>query len=221
MVLKKLLARPPKQNSTVVQDAMARSFLILRFVVGICAFCLPMAVTLLAGHLDPTKQTSVSYYYYEARARDVFVAVLCIIGVFLLSYNVYQKEVWIHSCMGVFALLVGMCPTHSEFQPFPGLFLKIWHIHVVSAVLLFVGMEVLAWFYFPYQYSLSRGLPDRVRHLEALVYRLCAGVIVLSTIGFLLRLCIVRTQSDSLYYLEFISIMSFGVAWLTKSHALF
>src|SRR4051812_49948350 len=83
----------------------------LRTFIVILGIALPWAVWLVAHycyHEEP--QPSISAFYYTG-SRDLFVGMLCAIGVFLLFYQGPQRiDAWVSSVAGAGALGVAVFP---------------------------------------------------------------------------------------------------------------
>jgi hypothetical protein len=100
----------------------ARSYLLIRTVVGVLGGLLPTLMLLLEWAFlkgDVTVRGSLSAYYFTP-ARDLFVGVLSVAGVLLLTYLAAQPrtwDFWLSSVAGVGALVVAYFPT--ERSPLP------------------------------------------------------------------------------------------------------
>ncbi len=200
------------------------SYLNVRAVIGALAIFLPPLVLVL--NWNPKIQSSISAYYHVPATHDVFVAVLCAIGLFLFSYNGYSDEWFLHKLMGLGAIGVGLCPTAFYDDK------NVLHtnafaiIHNISAATLFAGMAVMSIFFFTRNQDAS-GLSEKHKAFNAKIYRICGGII--AGVGFLFGLRILyfliiglRVPRDSsLFFVEWISIWSFGFAWFLKSHIIF
>ena len=74
----------------------ARTYLLIRLVVGGVGVLLPVALWLvdalvLQGSI--TLRGSLSAYYHSG-ARDLFVGALCVVGCLLLTYLAAQRRTW-------------------------------------------------------------------------------------------------------------------------------
>jgi hypothetical protein len=93
-----------------------RSWYSTRLTVGILGIAMPFA--LIIGDLfvlegSAWTRGSLSAYYHSG-VRDVFVGVLCIVGVFLISYRMSDwrhPDSWLSTAAGIAALLVAFFPT--------------------------------------------------------------------------------------------------------------
>ena len=210
---------------------MLVSYLNLRGAIGLFAMLLPVVVFSVGVSLGQPMRTSISSYYHYAPTRDIFVAILCAIGVFLSCYsgysrgNWYRNELWIHKVMGVTAALVGLCPTRQAGIT-QGPYLEfLAHVHVFSAASLMIAMAVTAFWMFPINQDATKlsAEPARDRAIKrrnALIYRGCGLWIaaVLVYFGVHTALADRSTNDNTLFFVEWLAIWGFGVAWLLKSH---
>jgi hypothetical protein len=200
------------------------SYLNIRAVIGALAILLPPLVLIL--NWNPKIQSSISAYYHVSATHDVFVAVMCAIGLFLFSYNGYSDEWFLHKLMGLGAIGIGLCPT-AFFDDKNVLHTNAFAtIHNISAVVLFAGMAVMSFFFFARNQDAS-GLSKKHKAFNAKIYQICGGII--AVVGLLFGLRIIYflmigspvPRDSSLFFVEWISIWSFGVAWFLKSHIIF
>jgi hypothetical protein len=116
------------------------SYLNLRRTVGWIAILLPFG--LLAGVivLGSAVPGSVSGYYYSPM-RNVLVAALCVLGVFLISYNGYDRlDSAITNVAGVAAIGVAFFPTSSpSFRP-----AWVGHVHPIFAGVALTSQALMA-----------------------------------------------------------------------------
>src|SRR5271165_5226138 len=93
------------------QDPLVLSYLAMRKAVGIIGFSLPFVLAIggfLALHAK--LQTTMSDYYYTGM-RNIFVASLCAIGIFLMSTRGYDRRDEIAGRMAsAFAIGVALLP---------------------------------------------------------------------------------------------------------------
>ncbi len=223
----------PEHDKKDTQLSMLVSYLNLRAAIGLLAILLPIVVSIVGASLGEPIRTSISSYYHYAPTRDVFVASLCSIGVFLGCYSGYwhqdwrRNEVWIHKVMGVAAILVGMCPTFQDGITNNKYLVFLSHVHIGAAVVLMVLMAVMAFWMFPLNQEATKLDKDEQiavtkKAFNAWVYRICGAVIatVLVFFGFHILLVPKSPTDTTLFYVEWIAIWGFGVAWLWKSHLL-
>jgi len=220
------------------QDVSYRN---LRLCIGVLGVALAFILR-IGSAIFPPDPYSVSAYYYSAM-RNVLVASLCVLGIFLLTYKGYDKlDTWITNVCGAATIGVALFPTSN-----PG-FKPAWvgHVHPVVAGIALAGQALMA-----LQFTQSaprdaaaRWLDDVKRMLRALIFRYaprvydepgrkltrnriysaCAWLII---IGVVLTLAqnfwpeSVKAQTQWMFWFESLSIASFGVAWLVKGETLF
>jgi hypothetical protein len=91
------LLEPVRETAPRPADAEAlryvRSYLFMRFCVGLLGIALPFALVLIDRYVfdgHPAPRDSLSAYYYSG-VREVFVGTLAAIGVFLVTYKVTER----------------------------------------------------------------------------------------------------------------------------------
>ena len=199
------------------------SYLSLRFGIGFIAFVLPVALLLIGLLNGVLWKASISAYYHENSTRDVFVAALSIIGVFLITYRGYNSyERWFSSLQGVAALGVAFFPTTDPDVTMPA---WIGWVHYLSAGLLFALMAFFAFVFFPKNNTFTP-MTDAEKTNSNRVYLVCGVLItfvLLTLAGRYVFFAVqgqVLPQDNVLYLGEWIAIWAFAIAWLTKGHAL-
>ncbi|RJQ80230.1 DUF998 domain-containing protein [Amycolatopsis panacis] len=196
---------------------LVRSYLFLRRAIGVLGIALPILVVagkhLLEGG-DPLGSLS-SYYYSDL--RNVFVGVLCAIGVFLISYRGYGFIDDIAGTVaGVAAICVAMFPT-SPASATPAE-QAIGIVHVVSATIFFLTLAFFCLFLFT---KTDATTPTRRKIARNVVYRVC-GIVLLACLALIVlvgQLFAAATWHPTLW-LESLAVVTFGVAWLVKGSAL-
>jgi hypothetical protein len=193
------------------------SYFNLRAAIGLCAMLLPLFTLALNGFVI---QSSISAYYHINATRDIFVASLCVIGVFLLTYEGYTDERWVTNIMGLAAIGTGLFPTARDDLSTTWVSVA----HYVCAAILFLGMALLALEFFPRNQSVTP-LSTPTKRFNGIIYQLC-GAVILFALGVLVGCYVTLGEaqiknSTILFWVEFVSVEAFGVAWFWKSHALF
>jgi hypothetical protein len=185
-------------------DDPVRSYHTLRKAVGILGIALPIVVPFAAYVAKDGLQQSISAYYYTA-GIGLFVGMLWAIGMFLICYKGHQKIDEVASSLaGAFAIGVSLFPTDHEGQAHSG----IGYAHFGFAIAFFLVITYMAVFLF------TKSNDSRTR-----IYRACGvtmvGCLVLMGLRMLPMAGILRF-SFSLFTLEAIAVVAFGVAWLVK-----
>jgi hypothetical protein len=154
--------------------------------------------------------------------RNILVGALCVLGVFLLLYDVSVRvDRWITNAAGIGVLGVAFLPGSP---PVPHLTTSqevIGNLHVFFAAIAFVGLSATMW---RFAYAVSDGPqapPPSPR--GALFYRVSAcvmlGFVLLSGVAILLPLS-VQNSTLAIYDTEALAIFTFGICWLVKGRAL-
>jgi hypothetical protein len=195
-------------------DSLLISYLTLRKAVGWLAISLVPAMVLgdfLLGHTHYIR-VSVSAYYHSS-VRDEFVAIICSIAMFLLSYNGYTKEDAICSKLaGVFALCIALLPTSATDDKTD----MISKAHYITAGIFFAILAYMSVFLF----TKSSGDMTPEKRKRNKVYRVCGIVMAIAVIGIPIDGIPAVHELVGAYkptlILEIIALVSFGISWLTK-----
>ena len=201
------------------------SFLTMRKAIGFIAMVFPFALifgAMFGGYVP--MQDSISAYYWTT-SNIIFVSMLVTFGIFLLSYNGYDKrDKWITSIAGVSMLLVAFFP--CEGSPVPDylfMFLPVKAsaiIHYTAAISTFSLMGVMSLFQF------TQGSSDtKQKKKRNLIYKI-SGITIFATIALMVVIQFIphgREVTDVIrlwYWLESIILWAFGVSWLVKGEAI-
>ena len=202
--------------------SMVGTFLLLRTAIGWIGTLLPIVVIVGdAAFSSGPLPNSLSDYYYTPM-RNILVGALCVLGVFLLLYDVSVRvDRWITNAAGIGVLGVAFLPGSP---PVPHLTTSqevIGDLHVFFAAIAFVGLSATMW---RFAYAVSDG-PDAPPPSPrgALFYRVSAcvmlGFVILSGVAILLPLS-VQNAVLAIYDTEALAIVTFGISWLVKGRAL-
>jgi hypothetical protein len=170
------------------------SALNLRRALGVLGILLAPLLVALAG-----MQPSLSAYH-ATPARDVFVGALCSIGIFLVVYRGYDRRDAIASCTaGLCAIVVALVPfDHPQLA----------HLHLAAAAVFFVVLAGMSFFLF----TQTGGNPTSQKLNRNTIYRVC---------GLTMMLCVVFAgMGGSLFWMESVAVVAFGVSWLVKGEAI-
>jgi hypothetical protein len=201
------------------------SYQTLRKAVGVLGMLLPVVLAAGAPLFSncPFIQESISDYYYT-NMGNVFVGTLCAVGLFLFSYNGYDRRDMIASKLAcIFALGVAFWPTTG---PDAGSVCNIlqrnsnsWAntIHHISAALFFTTLAYFSLFLF----TKSSGHPTSNKKKRNKVYKVCGYIILACILLLFLYFKVPLLQSwwagyKPVFILETISLWAFGISWLTK-----
>ena len=200
------------------------SYLTMRKAIGYIAMVFPLALIIgnLFGGLTPM-QNSLSEYYWT-NSNIIFVSMLVTFGIFLLSYNGYDKrDKWITSVAGVSMLLVAFFP--CEGSPVPDylfMFLPVKAsaiIHYTAAISTFSLLGVMSLFQFTQGSSNTKQKKKR-----NLIYKV-SGITIFAIIVLMIANQLIPHSKETtdtfklLFWLESIILWAFGIAWLVKGEA--
>lgn len=204
------------------------SYLTLRKAVGYIGLLMPILVRVGAHFFEQIpSNTSISAYYYTSM-RDVFVGALAAIGVFLFCYRGPDtQDNVLTNIAGACAIAIGLLPTEPEYHPlilskFPQLLTDAcyrnhgplgFHIYVVGAFFLIISYLTIFRFTKPTQPHVTNRKKSRNK-----VYIACGIVMVICIV--LVVIIKLRDFAASIFWPETVAIVAFGIAWLTKGHAI-
>lgn len=190
----------------------------MRVVVGVIALLLTPAVYLLSGTHEPLTSISISYW---TDARDVFVGSLIAVGFFLSAYNGsgtgrdFEYVLSRLSC--VFAICVALFPTVGFDGSSAG---PAWvvrtaglvgllphHIHYAAAVLLFLCLIAMMWFFS--NRARQKGKRGRSNLYRAISIAMAVGIVALLVVGSAL------SWTNTVLLVELWGLTLFGLGWLT------
>jgi hypothetical protein len=197
-------------------------------VVGILLPGLLIAANWIAGD-KVIVPSSMSGSYYTS-ARDLFVGLLCVLGIFLIFWIQYICTL----LAGVAALVVAFCPT----APPPNMGTEppwINDVHHIAAGALILTLGI---FCFVLQRNDAAGIANldtpapadsaghdarqQVPRWRSVLYFICGGLVFLSG-GVALYTEVWPTSWStgwqSLYLFEAVAVFSFGIAWITAAAA--
>lgn len=192
------------------------SQLMLRRVIGALGIALPFVLALwgfaLAGW-SIEFQDSISDYY-SLRTRDVLVGVLFVIAWFLFTYRGYERKDDVAGHLAcVFALGVAFFPNSGND----------WEriVHFSSATGLFLTLSYFSLFLF----TKSGDTQTYQKTKRNRVYVAC-GLVMLSCIVLIgLYYLFLKDTAVSdikpVFWLESLTIWTFGISWLVKGETLF
>lgn len=208
--------------SDAAESSLVLSYLGLRRAIGILGVALPFV--LVVGKLalqGPGLEPSISDYYYTVM-RNVFVGMLCAIGVFLMSYRGYARSDALAGNLAcVAAVGVALFPTAPASNPTP-LQQAIGGVHYGCAAAFFL---ILAYFCLALfrKTDPSKPMTPRKRHRNR-VYATC-GLVILACLAFLALYALALrgtalARLDPVFWAEAIAVVAFGVSWLIKGETL-
>lgn len=221
-------------------DDLKESYYTMRKAIGIGGMLLPALIVVFHGKFLP----SISHYYYT-KSAVFFIAILAMLGVFLITYKGYKrdkKKEYISDngltiIAGVAALMVVMFPTtcfdpdNPLTAPLCGCELPLFGhadkgwisaVHLASAALFF---GLMGWM------SISRFTkgpltPNKKRKNSA--YRFCGYTVWLCIALLIIQFALKKFFPDmtveatlyDVYILETVAVFFFGLSWLIKGEAI-
>jgi len=199
------------------QISLTFSYLALRKAVGWIGILLPF-VLMLGGYLifkEDLTLKNISVYYHTGM-RNVFVGSLCAISLFLFFYKGYDK--WdnrMGSLAGFFALILAIFPTVKE-GPYD------WqaYVHFYSAVCLFIILAGISLFLF----TKKAASPTSRKLKRNRIYFICGLLMIASLVSaeiFIIFFDDDHPKSTFVFWAETVTLVSFGVSWLTKGGTLY
>lgn len=214
---------------------MERSFVIsymtLRKAIGFLGILLPFVVVIGSFILDNTCliQDSISDYYYTSM-RNVFVGILCAVGLFLISYRGPEHlDNLLTSLSGVFIILTAFLPTSPTEHiiihccPTSRNVDCIGIVHLVSAGAFFAILAYMSCFIFTKPKDLTAATVQKLKRNR--IYRVCGVImflsIVLIAISFIDAIEQFVGRFPLTLVMETIALFAFGLSWLVKGEALF
>ena len=203
-------------------DNALTSYITLRRLVGFFGitlpFVLPIGTWIRSGTIF---ESSLSAYYYT-EMRDVFVGTMWAFGVFLLAYQFGTFDNWLGNVAGVSAIIAALFPTAPDLDA-TGWTFGAGVVHYVFAAAFFICLAIFALFRFRQRRWNEPPKKDRTA-----VYLFCGWTIVvclvLSVVKFLLDINGLDSGwlgGISLFWLESVAIVAFGVSWFVTGTELF
>lgn len=220
-------------HAPIRSDAVI-SYWKLRLFIGILGLIMPLILplgTMLlrgSGKLQP----SISHYYYSIM-HVAFMAILCMLGSFLITYRGTSKykvfEKIVATVAGIFAFGVATFPT--EFKGFEdpekSQFLSLmlhnlddvpkWvnTLHHVFAATLFSSFALFCIVFFQ---DSDTGVHDKKKKRRNKLYKTCGVLIVLSMLSIVVVTFIIKSWdfANSTFVFETTALIPFGLSWLVK-----
>ena len=192
------------------------SYLTMRKVIGILALAYPF-ILVLGGLLGGVGiQLSFSAYYWT-NAIVLFVGMLITFGIFLLSYNGYDRNDKVVTSIAGFAMiLVALFPmmggTNYLFAFIPQGIVNI--LHFIFATVTFTSLGIMSYFQFTKSGKNETTIAKSKRNK---LYRVCGIVIFASIIAMAISHLF---TFDPTFILETIILWAFGLSWLVKGEAI-
>ena len=201
---------------------LAKSYLRLRQLLGILGLILPFALILGLWLIFKVDQPgSISEYYYTGMG-DVFVGIMCAVGLFLIAYPGYDWwDEWSANVAGTGAIGVALFPTTEAGQ----VATFIGTIHGISTALFFVPVACISLFLFT-KTDPKLGPMTRRKKMRNRVY-IGSGIVIFVAIALMGGLGLLpddlRASLEAyrpVFWLETVAVLGFGTSWLVKGEAI-
>jgi hypothetical protein len=151
---------------------------------------------------------SISRYYHTGM-RNVFVAALCAVALFLFFYSGSgRRERAAGILAGFFALGVVFFPTTMTGPTDP-----IGMVHYASASALFLILSWISLVHFP------RKRPGQARQWTDVVQRICGIVMLACVVSMVIYIGLIRREGPEtcfVFIAETVALVAFGLSWLTE-----
>lgn len=206
------------------------SYLNMRRAIGVLAMSLPW-VMVAGGYLFERDNLLPSFSaYYYTNMQDFFVGMLCMTGLFLISYKGFDKaDDWATNFSGFCAFCVavfpseckygGVCDPNARVGTFRLPAALSAKLHLGAAALLLVALSLICLFLFT---KTDQAVPTREKRYRNVVYRVC-GIGMLSALAIFVVLQatpLSRFAPQRInFYVEATCLTLFGFSWLTKGEA--
>lgn len=215
----------PRSPANAHAHSLVLSYLAIRRSLGLLGFILPIILGPIGWLFFGIEIQENMSSYYHTPLRDVFVGVMCSIGIFLYCYRGYDAtEHW----TGIFACLaavgVAIFPLDPHSDPLRQSTVS-GYLHTMSGGTFFSMLALYSLYHFP-RGNLSFGIVSRDEKRDA-IYR-TSGLTIVGCMGvmgihlFLLTGSWKATLNDYnfLFWMEWVAVWAFAFAWLTKGHAI-
>ena len=201
-----------------------RSFLIMRIVVGALGVALPLWLVFGDLWLGGDLRDSLSSYYYSG-VRELFVGVLCAIGVFLFTYKVAEHS--LDNTLSIFAavavLAVALFPTGlptgvaapTPLQEKLGE-TSVERIHFSGAFVFILSLAVISFLYGVREGRRPRQQGKRSPRFWRWYHWGCAIFIAGALAGIGVDMLTEWGPNESLLIGEWVAVWAFGASWLMK-----
>ena len=200
------------------------SYLGLRKLIGLIGMAHPLVLYVGGVWLFGIGLQSSMSAYYHTGMRDVFVGLGFVTGTFLLCYRGYDKHDRIVSVIaGAAAIVVALFPIAGSDHPNPHEVLSS-KIHMSSAFVFLLALAYFCLVLFPKGATVPQLFSIQKKKRNT-VYRVSGVLIILSLVAaaayFLIeKLHVMLEPWHPIFFLEAISFVSFGIAWLVKGQAI-
>ena len=222
---------PPEPTPALVHSddphsrSLVMSYLAIRRSLGGLGLLLPVAlgpVGWLAFGVGIQENMSS---YYHTPLRDVFVGVMCAIGIFFFCYRGYDAaENWTANVACLSAIGVALCPIDAGSDPLQQVTV-VGYLHTLFGGLFFTTLAVYSLYHFPrgsrlLRFNTRTEMRDSIYRATGLTILGCMAAmgahLFLAPAG--IRAFFNRYQFT--FWMEWVAVWAFAGAWLTKGRAI-
>ena len=207
-------------------NQLVLSYIGVRRAIGISGLVLPILLGPVGYFLFGVEIQDNMSSYYHTPLRDIFVGMMCAIGIFLLCYRGYHwVENWTANIGCVSALGVALFPLDANSDPLHQRSI-VGYIHTFSGGVFFLTLAFYSLYHFP---RTSNKADEFEQHPweRNFIYR-SSGLLILtsmSVMGFYLFLLSASWKDrlntyNLLFWMEWLAVWAFAAAWLTKGRTL-
>jgi hypothetical protein len=197
-------------DNKILLSQHTKMYMGLRRAVGLIGILLPF--TLMLGNFFIFRGEfvlrSISRYYHSDM-RNVFVAALCAMALFLFFYSgLGRRERWAGILAGSLTLGVVFFPTTLA-----GPTDLIGRLHYACAGLLFLLLAWISLFHFP------RKLPGAAKQVTDTIQVICGLLMIACVIAIGLYFAFFRIEGKDIcvvFVAETVALVAFGASWLTE-----
>lgn len=197
------------------------SYLWIRRAVGSLGLALPIILGPIGWLLFSVDIQENMSSYYHTPLRDVFVGVMCAIGLFLFCYvGSTQFENWTGNLGCLAAVGVALCPIDANSDPLYQATVA-GYAHTVFGGLFFLTLALFSIYHFPHnepeEESNGRDFGRRT------LFRLSGAVLLMSVVAMGMFLFVLSQEAretlsewNVVFWGEWIAVWAFAIAWLIK-----
>jgi hypothetical protein len=197
-------------DNKILLSQLTHVYLAMRKAVGLIGILMPF--TLMLGNFFIFKGEimlrSISRYYYSGM-RNVFVAALCAMALFMFFYSgIDWRERWAGITAGGLTLGVAFFPTTLA-----GPTDLIGLLHYTCATLLFLLLAWISLFHFP------RKRPGTTREVTDTIQVICGWLMIACVLTIIIYHAFFRVEGKEtclVFTAETIALVAFGLSWFTE-----
>jgi len=212
------------------REEIVVNFYRVRRALGFLGLSLPLLL-LLAGWPLGAMEPAISDYYHTL-LRDIFVAVMSTIGVFLICYTGYRPEPDLRLSDDVVTTVAGVAALMVVFLPNQGTMITSLepralgqHVVGVRASDMLHNLAATT-FLLCMPFSGGAGGARTASPGRRWIFRACAAVIVAATVAVIAAACVRRLGSPDqaafviehqlIFWFQALGVWAFSVGWLVK-----